>query len=259
MTKKADETKPDEPAQPTGIIQLKSIREIIKDLSKPIPQRFLEVKQKGGKDIFFISWHNATKLLDHYAPGWQFEVKEIQNVAGQIVYTVRIGISSLEGVIWREATGNEEEEKEQYGGAFVASESQALRRAAAKFGLGRDLYPTKHITDAQYKKLYPNQQNDQQLPPASNPTSAKNDGKGKKNEAEKIKDDKPGDGEAASDDQIKKLIELCEKPPKRKEPCDKNKVAKHFSKNRTEMLEDLTAEEAVAAIDYINNLTETSK
>lgn len=253
VDKKTEEVIPD--FNKSMPVQYRSITEIIKDLSKPIPQRFLEVKQKGGRDIFFISWHNATKLLDYYAPGWQFEVKEIQNVAGQIVYTVRIGITCLEGTIWREATGNEEEEKEQFGGAFVASESQALRRAAAKFGLGRDLYPTKHISNAQYKTLYPNQTSEQKQPePATpaNPPSAKDGEKNRKGAAQT--EDKPADGEAISEEQLKTLIALCENPPKRKESCDKNKVAKHYSNNRTEMLEDLTAVEALQAIDAIRVL-----
>jgi hypothetical protein len=53
---------------------------------------------------------------------------------------VRISIPCLEGIISREATGTEDEELKGYGDPSSNAEAMALKRAAAKFGLGLYLY-----------------------------------------------------------------------------------------------------------------------
>jgi hypothetical protein len=63
--------------------------------------------------------------------------------------------------------------------------------------------------------------------------------------------DNADSGTPISDLQIEKLSGLCDNPPNRKTPVDKNKLAKFVSNGKTEMLEDLTAVEAVAAIDKV--------
>lgn len=120
--------------------QLRSIREIVKDLSKPIAQKHLRKRKQGGKEISYLAWHDAVKYLDHFAPGWCYEIRSIDSIAGKLILTVRLSIPSLEGIIYREATGQEDEDLDSYGNSSSNSESMALRRAAAKFGLGLHLY-----------------------------------------------------------------------------------------------------------------------
>jgi len=119
---------------------LRSIREIVKDLSKPIAQKHLRKRRQGGKEITYLAWHDAVKYLDHYAPGWCYEIRSIDSIAGKLILTIRLSIPSLEGIIYREATGQEDEDLETYGNSSSNAESMALRRAAAKFGLGLGLY-----------------------------------------------------------------------------------------------------------------------
>ncbi len=120
--------------------KVRSIREIVKDLSKPIAQKHLRKRRQGGKEIIYLAWHDAVKYLDHFAPGWCYEIRSIDSVAGKLILTVRLSIPSLEGIIYREATGQEDEDLESYGNSSSNAESMALRRAAAKFGLGLSLY-----------------------------------------------------------------------------------------------------------------------
>ena len=119
---------------------LRSIRDIIRDLSKPVAKRHLRSRKQGGKEIQYISWHDAIKYLDHYAPGWNYEVRNIQNIAGKLILTVRLSVPCAEGIVFREATGQEDEDRENYGDSSSNAESMALRRASAKFGLGLYLY-----------------------------------------------------------------------------------------------------------------------
>lgn len=120
--------------------ELRSIREIIKDLSKPVAKRHLRTRKQGGKELTYIAWYDAVKYLDHYAPGWRYEIRRMDSVAGKLIITVRITIPCLEGEVYREATGQEDEETSSFGDSSSNAESMALRRSAAKYGLGLYLY-----------------------------------------------------------------------------------------------------------------------
>jgi len=124
----------------TDANNLRSIREIVKDLSKPIAQKHLRTRRQGGKEIMYVAWHDAVKYLDHFAPGWCYEIRSIESVSGKLIMIVRLSIPSSEGITYREATGQEDEDKETFGDSSSNAESMALRRAAAKFGLGLALY-----------------------------------------------------------------------------------------------------------------------
>ena len=121
-------------------VELRSIRDIVNDLTKPVAKRHLRTRKQGGKDLNYISWHDAVKYLDHYAPGWNYEIRSIQNIAGKLIITVRLSVPCAEGLVFREATGQEDEDKDNYGDSSSNAESMALRRASAKFGLGLYLY-----------------------------------------------------------------------------------------------------------------------
>jgi hypothetical protein len=120
--------------------ELRSIREIVRDLSKPIAQKHLRKRRQGGKEITYLAWHDAVKYLDHYAPGWCYEIRRIDSIGGKLILTIRLSIICAEGIVYREATGQEDEELDSYGNSSSNAESMALRRAAAKYGLGLYLY-----------------------------------------------------------------------------------------------------------------------
>lgn len=122
---------------------LRSIADIVKDLSKPVAPRHLRRRKQGGKELSYIAWHDAVKYLDHYAPGWCYRVVSLEHIKEKVVLIAEISIPSLEGVITRQATGNEDDVTSSYGDPFSNAESMALRRAAAKYGLGLYLYDNK--------------------------------------------------------------------------------------------------------------------
>jgi len=98
----------------------------------------LPSRKQGGKDTTYIGWHTAIRYLDHYAPGWSCEIRDVKMSEARCVVTCQTN-PSLEGMISREATGTEDEEMRGYGDSSSNAEAMALKRAAAKFGLG--LYP----------------------------------------------------------------------------------------------------------------------
>jgi hypothetical protein len=130
------------------------IGEIIKALSRPLPDSMLDTRKQGGKQIPYIAWHTANKILDKYAPGWNWSIQKIETTSDRIFVVGRLSIPTAEGLVYREATGTEllkEEyfDKEEgyrkirelaYGDPTSNAESMAFRRAAARFGLGLYLY-----------------------------------------------------------------------------------------------------------------------
>lgn len=120
----------------------RSIREIITDLSKPLPSRWLKTKpaSKKGGEITFIEWHTAVRYLDHHAPGWSYAVKSVALVGSLVTVIASISIPCAEGVVTREATGCEDVDTDSYGDAVSNAEAMALKRAASKFGLALYLY-----------------------------------------------------------------------------------------------------------------------
>jgi len=136
----AEENKPEELDSKNESTELRSIRDIVKDLSKPVAKRHLRHRKQGGKELTYIAWHDAVKYLDHYAPGWCYEVRSIDSIAGKLILTIRLSVPCAEGIVYREATGQEDENTDSWGDPSSNAESMALRRSAAKFGLGLYLY-----------------------------------------------------------------------------------------------------------------------
>lgn len=138
---------------PTKAPALRSIKDIIKDLSKPIADRHLQTKKQGSSELTFIPWYHAVSYLDLYAPGWTYDIQYQGHVPeptklpndkkshrGKVVVKTSISIPCSEGTITRSALGIEDDVVTGYGDPTSNAESMALRRAAAKFGLGRYLY-----------------------------------------------------------------------------------------------------------------------
>lgn len=124
---------------------LRSIQDIIKDLSKPVnPQRLktkeIQTRRGGSYSVTYLPWYQCVQYLDHYAAGWRYEIRSVSQIGENLVMTVRLIIPCLEGDIWREASSLEPIDGTGYGDAATNAESAALRRAASKFGLCLYLY-----------------------------------------------------------------------------------------------------------------------
>ena len=122
------------------VYEPRSIRDIVADLSKPLNKRHLRTRKQGGAELVYIEWHTAVKFLDYHAPGWSYHVKSVQLVGNLVTVVASISIPCAEGVVTREATGCEDADAKGYGDACSNAEAMALKRAAAKFGLGLYLY-----------------------------------------------------------------------------------------------------------------------
>lgn len=122
------------------------IAAILTDLQKPIPRRFISQLEKKnnrtGKTTYldYIPWYHVARLLDFYAPGWEGTIDHVQVMGDRVILTYTLTIHAQEGSFKRTATGQELLDCGSYGDPSSNAESMAFRRAAAKFGLGLDLY-----------------------------------------------------------------------------------------------------------------------
>ena len=119
------------------------LAEIQTDLRKEIPASILKTKTIKGNNITYIPWHKVIDILDWFAPGWTMEVRSINGSGSQTIVVIRVTIQAAEGDFHREATGIEDDEVSGYGDTSSNASAQALRRAAAMFGVGKYLYDTK--------------------------------------------------------------------------------------------------------------------
>ena len=145
------------------------LSEILDNLKAPIPSRLISQKKLKGNSIAYVAWYDLCDLLDDLTDSWEWEIKEVRQITGQPPedweieeaiakaeksgkkaklpkqkdYLALTGILTIHGEdrsLSRSATGIEEVNCSSYGDPSSNAEAMALRRACAKFGLGRDLW-----------------------------------------------------------------------------------------------------------------------
>lgn len=127
-------------SKPAAQVGAQSISEIIAKLSAPIAARHLKTRKQGGAELAYIEWHSAVRYLDLFAPGWSYRVGNVALLGELVTVVASISIPTADGIVTREATGCESLSAKGYGDAVSNAEAMALKRAAAKFGLGLYLY-----------------------------------------------------------------------------------------------------------------------
>ena len=115
----------------------RTLAEIISDLSREIPARFLGAKQKGNQKITIYSWMVVQRFLDHYAPGWSGRATPVLSTE-RVACSYELCIPTADaGVVCRAATGDDQEDDDEgWGSPMTRAEGQAFKRAAARFGFG---------------------------------------------------------------------------------------------------------------------------
>ena len=132
MTSDSDSIQEIQGASESG--PLRSITEIISDLSKPVNPQRLRQRTQGGKTLDYLPWFQAVRYLDRYAAGWSYEIRTVNQVGENLVMTVRITIPTVEGLIFREASALEPLKGNGFGDCATNCESAALRSCLKSFG-----------------------------------------------------------------------------------------------------------------------------
>ena len=83
--------------------------------------------------VEYVEWHTVADVLDDNAPNWAHTVKDIRSIGDIVTVTVAI---TIDGVT-REGIGTGKAISET---GIKKAEHDALKRAAVKFGIARELY-----------------------------------------------------------------------------------------------------------------------
>jgi hypothetical protein len=111
----------------------------LKELRKTVDPNLVR-KRAGRRDrngnvhmVDYVEWHTVADILDENAPNWGHSVKDIRSIGEFITVTVAI---TIDGVT-REGIGTGRAVNET---GIKKAEHDALKRAAVKFGIARELY-----------------------------------------------------------------------------------------------------------------------
>src|ERR671926_1733483 len=108
-------------------------------LKQPVDPRLIKTRE-GWRDrngnqhmVEYVEWHTVADILDRIAPTWSHAVRGIVQIGEMVAVTCAITIDGVtrEGV----GTGNADNET-----GIKKAEHDALKRAAIKFGIARELY-----------------------------------------------------------------------------------------------------------------------
>lgn len=129
-----------------AVTQIQDTRDNVLDFSSTLKRLRQQVQpnlvkqREGWRDrsgnvqmIDYIEWHTVADILDEIAPSWSHSVKDIRPIGDLVTVTVAI---TIDGVT-REGIGTGLASSET---GIKKAEHDALKRAAVKFGIARELY-----------------------------------------------------------------------------------------------------------------------
>jgi hypothetical protein len=90
-------------------------------------------RQGNTHMVEYVEWHTVADILDRITPSWSHSVKAIQQIGDTVAVIASI---TIDGVT-REGIGTGAAETEM---GIKKAEHDALKRAAVKFGIARELY-----------------------------------------------------------------------------------------------------------------------
>jgi hypothetical protein len=126
------------PARSAQIVPL-AFTNLLRTLRQPIDSRLIKTRE-GWTDrqgsthwVEYIEWHTVADILDRVAPDWSHAVRNLTQIGDIVAVTAAI---TIDGVT-REGVGTGPADTET---GIKKAEHDALKRAAVKFGIARDLY-----------------------------------------------------------------------------------------------------------------------
>lgn len=130
------------------------VSKTIEILSRHVPDGVSKSRRvPGGGTARYIPWAKVCEILDKYAPGWDWEVTIVHSTSDRLFVTGVLTLCCADGTVRRSGSGTEllkelttdratgeiMEREISYGDPISNAEAQAFRKAAKKFGLGKDL------------------------------------------------------------------------------------------------------------------------
>jgi hypothetical protein len=126
-------------AEPVAPIVPLAFTNTLRALKQQVDPNVIKTRE-GWKDrqgnmhmVEYVEWHTVADILDRVAPTWQHAVRNVVQIGDMVAVTCAI---TIDGVT-REGVGTGTAESEM---GIKKAEHDALKRAAVKFGIARELY-----------------------------------------------------------------------------------------------------------------------
>ena len=112
-----------------------TLRELRKNVDPELVKQREGWRDRNGNTHYvdYVEWHTVADILDETAPNWSHAIRDIKQIGD--IFTVTVAIT-IDGVT-REGIGTGTADSEM---GIKKAEHDALKRAAVKFGIARDLY-----------------------------------------------------------------------------------------------------------------------
>ncbi len=112
-----------------------TLRELRKNVDPELVKQREGWRDRNGNTHYvdYVEWHTVADILDETAPNWSHTIRDIKQIGDIFTVTVAITI----GGVTREGIGTGTADSEM---GIKKAEHDALKRAAVKFGIARDLY-----------------------------------------------------------------------------------------------------------------------
>lgn len=112
-----------------------TLRELRKTVDPNLIRQRAGRRDRNGQIhmVEYVEWHTVADILDEHASNWAHTVKDIRSIGDIVTVTVAI---TIDGVT-REGIGTGKAISET---GIKKAEHDALKRAAVKFGIARELY-----------------------------------------------------------------------------------------------------------------------
>lgn len=127
----------------TASAGLSPFQQVLANLSEPLKDDL--IKQHDGFN--YVEWFTVADLLDMYAPEWISSISDVRIVEARSLILVTVALT-IDGVT-REGMGVGHLDSEA---GIKTAEHDALKRAAVKFGVARDLYRGHHHPAAETQR-----------------------------------------------------------------------------------------------------------
>lgn len=112
-----------------------TLKELSEAVSPELVRQRVGWRDRAGREheVDYVEWHVVADLLDRICPDWAHQVSSIKQIGDFVAVTASITIRGVtrQGI----GTGSAYDEK-----GIKKAEHDALKRAAVKFGIARELY-----------------------------------------------------------------------------------------------------------------------
>ena len=126
-------------AEPVAPVVPLAFTNTLRALKQQVDPNVIKTRE-GWKDrqgnmhmVEYVEWHTVADILDRVAPTWQHAVRNVVQIGEMVAVTCAI---TIDGVT-REGVGTGTADTEM---GIKKAEHDALKRAAVKFGIARELY-----------------------------------------------------------------------------------------------------------------------